>query len=404
MSVIPDNEYELSASERDLRQELRAFVEESVDPLDFATLEWQDDPHDRIPWDAVEAGAQRGLMDLTVPEEYGGYGASPLALVMGAEELSAGDMGLAVIFDQNWKIARVIDHLADDDVREEFFSAYVDDPRHLLAITSTEPSGGSDALLPYEKGQYDTTARKEGDEWVINGKKRYISNGADAKTYVVLAQTDPDSPHHDGGATAFYVPGDTDGLDVTNVWEKMSQRLVNNATIEYDEVRVPEAYVLGEVNEGMSSVSQVLKEGNIEAGATALGSARGALELAFEYANERTQGGKPVIDHQVTEHDFARMVTEYQAARALLWTTARAVEQQGEAYDPMFSSMAKVFAAETAVDISRRSLEKFGGEGIMLRAPIQKYFRDAVSFLHSDGTQEVHTQRVANGLRDRYEG
>jgi alkylation response protein AidB-like acyl-CoA dehydrogenase len=322
---------------------------------------------------------------------------------MGAEELSAGDMGIGVIFDQNWKIARVIDHLANDDVREEFFTEYVDDPRHLLAITSTEPQGGSDALLPHESGQYDTTAEKDGDEWVINGTKRYISNGADAKTYVVLAQTDPDVPHHDGGATAFYVPADTEGLEVTNVWEKMSQRLVNNATIEYTDVRVPETYVLGEVNAGMSSVSQVLKEGNIEAGATALGTARGALDLAFEYANERTQGGTEIANHQINEHDFARMVTEYQAARSLLWTAARAVEAQGEDYDPMFSSMAKVFAADTAVDICQRSLEKFGGMGIMLDSPIQKQFRDAVSFLHSDGTQEVHTQRVANRIHERYQ-
>lgn len=183
----------------------------------------------------------------------------------------------------------------------------------------------------------------------------------------------------------------------------MSQRLVNNATVEYNNVRIPEEYVLGEVNEGMSSISQVLKEGNIEAGATALGTARGALELAFEYANERTQGRTEVIDHQVNAHDFARMVTEYQAACSLLWTAARAVEEQDTDYDPMFSSMAKLFAAETAVDICQRSLEKFGGMGIMLRSPIQKYVRDAVSFLHSDGTQEVHTQRVADRLRERYE-
>lgn len=404
MTIIPDNEYDLSSEQQELRAELRSFVTDAIDPLDFQALEWQDDPEARIPWDVVETGAERGLMDLTVPEEYGGRDVEALSLVMGAEELSAGDMGLAVIFDQNWKIARVIDHLATEDVRESFFTEYVDDPRHLLAITSTEPQGGSDAILPHENGQYATTAKKDGDEWVINGEKRFISNGADAKTYVVLAQTDPDSPHHDGGATAFYVPADTDSLEVTNVWEKMSQRLVNNATIEFTDVRVPESYVLGGVNAGMSSISQVLKEGNIEAGATALGTARGALDLAFEYATERTQGGTEIVNHQVTEHDFARMVTEYQAARSLLWTAARAVEAQASNYDPMFSSMAKVFAADTAVDICQRSLEKFGGMGIMLESPIQKYFRDAISFLHSDGTQEVHTQRVANRILDRYEG
>lgn len=182
MNVIPDNKYEPSKDERELRRDLRAFVREDIAPLNFSTWEWQDDPTDRIPWDVIEADTEWGLMGLTAPEEYGGYDASPLSVVMGAEELSAGDMGIAVIFDQNWKIARVIDHLANDKVHEEFFSEYVDDPRHLLAITSTEPQGGSDAILPYEKGQYSTTAEKNGDEWVINGEKRYISNGADAKT------------------------------------------------------------------------------------------------------------------------------------------------------------------------------------------------------------------------------
>jgi acyl-CoA dehydrogenase len=221
----------------------------------------------------------------------------------------------------------------------------------------------------------------------------------------VFAQTDPSVPAKEG-TTAFLVPRKSDGLSVTHVWEKISQRMVNNATIEFDDVRVPERYVLGEVNGAKSDEGDAAgsKESNIEAGAIALGTARRAFEDAFEYAHEREQGGKPIVDHQTIAHDFAKMAMELQAARSLLWTAARAVDRQGEDYQYEYGAMGKVYAAEVAFDVAKRALEKFGGAGIMLETeyPMQKYLRDALSYLHSDGTQEAHTDRVADALRASY--
>lgn len=185
----------------------------------------------------------------------------------------------------------------------------------------------------------------------------------------------------------------------------ISQRLNNNATVEFDGVRVPDEFVLGEVDRGMLRTGEVLKESNIEAGATALGTARLAFEDAFEYANERQQGGSRIIDHQVIGHDFAEMTMEIQTARSLLWTAARAIEGQGEDYRPEYGGIAKVFAAEQAFDVAQRSLEKFGGTGVMLEndRPIEKYLRDTLSFLHSDGTQTAHTENVISDLQQRYD-
>lgn len=397
-------EFPLHEEARELRHEIRQFVEEEVEPLDVNDWEWREDPHERIPWDVIESAADRGLKDLTVPEEFGGMDASPLTLVMAAEEMAAGEMGIAVIFDQIWKNSRIIDRMADERVRERFFPTFVDDPRHLLAITLTEPDHGSDYITDYEGFQFDTNAKKDGDEWVINGEKCYISNGADAKTYVSFAQTDPDAPAQEG-TTAFLVPRDADGLEVRHVWEKISQRMINNATVVYDDVRVPEENVLGEVNGAKQRTAEVLKESNLEAGATTLGTARKSFEDAFDYANERVQGGNPLIEHQVIGHDFAEMAIELQAARSLLWTAARAIEEQGDNYWYEFGSMGKVFAADTAFDVATRSLEKFGAQGIMFEndRPMQKYLRDTLSFLHSDGAQEAHKEAVLSYLKERYE-
>lgn len=395
-SPVDIPEFQLTEEERAFREEVQAFVQTELEPLDFRDLEWRDDPDERIPWDAVEAAAAAGLKNLTPPAEFGGAEASTMELVLAVEELAVGDLGFAVILDQTWKIAELIDDQADPDLRERFFREFVDDPRHVLAITATEPSNGTNQFIPYEEMQYDTTAEKDGDEWVINGRKRYISNGADAKTYVVRAQTDSSVPAAQG-TTHFLVPGNAEGLHVTHIHEKMSQRLVNNATVEFRNLRIPEENVLGELH-GAMRVREPPFPSHIEAGASTLGVARAALESAWEHTNRRVQFGTEIINHQTVAHDLAEMAGELQAARALLWTAARAAEESPAPSYP-YDSMAKVIAAETAVDVCQRSLELFGGAGIMLDEPVQKYFRDAISFLHSDGTQRAHKQKVINEIR-----
>jgi alkylation response protein AidB-like acyl-CoA dehydrogenase len=389
--------FELTDEQRQLRAEIKKFVENEIKTLDMNEYEWRDDPHERTPWHVVDKASELGLKNLAAPIEYGGLDASPLTLTMAVEEIAAGDLGLAVLFDQTWKFSKIIAELATNEVCDRFFDEFIDDPRHILAATVTEPANGTNYIVGHEDMQFDTTAEKDGDEWVINGHKHYISNGADAKTYLAFAQSDPDAPATEG-TSAFLVPEDTDGLEVTHVHEKISQRLVNNATIEYNDIRVPEENLIGEPHTIQGQLGDVLKESHIEAGASVLGVARAAYEDAWEYAHERIQGGKPIVEHQVIGHDFAQMATDIQSARSLLWTAARAVEEQGKDYEHQYGHMAKLYSADVAVDVTERALTKFGGGGIMLDHEIQKYHRDALSFQHSDGTQEAHRENILKNL------
>lgn len=388
----------LSNDQQEFRQTIATFVQEEVETMDLTDREWRRDPDERHPWEVIDAAAELNIKNLTVPEAYGGEDASTLELCLAVEELAAGDLGIAVVFDQCWKIAKLIDEQATAEQRDRFFPEFVEDPRHLLAITVTEKEHGSNHLIPYEKMRFNTTADKDGDEWVINGEKRYISNGADAKTYVVRAQTDPDRPAAEG-STDFIVPRDTDGVRVTNVWEKMSQRIVHNATIKFDDVRIPEENLLGDLNEAMAGHRVVPHPGHTEAGASTIGVARRAFELAFDHAERRQQGGTEIIDHQSIAHDFAEMATELQAARSLIWTSARTIDET-DGYSYPLGSMAKLFAAETSVDVCKRTMEMFGGDGIMLENRIQKQMRDALSFLHSDGTQRAHKEKIYSAMVD----
>lgn len=395
------SDFQLTSDQVELRDDIRRFVREEIDPLDFTDWEWRDDPTDRIPWHVIDAAHDRGLQDLTVPEEYGGRDASPLTLAVAAEELSAGDMGITINLDQIWKITRIIANLATDPLRDRFFSEFIDDPRYLLGIALTEPAHGSNYQTDYEGMQFNTVAERAGEAWVINGEKRYISCGPDAKAFVVYAQTDPDaSAQH--GTTAFFVPRESDGLEITHIWEKIAARLQNNATLEFTDVRVPEEHVLGDLHVAKRRTAEVLKEGHVESGAITLGTARRAYEAAFDYATERVQGGTEIINHQSVGHSLAEMATRLEAARTLVWTAAHAIEAQGQEYDPTIGQMAKMFAANVSADVTRDALEVFGAAGIMFETdhPIQKYLRDSVVYLHADGTENAHKEVILEALRE----
>ncbi len=394
-------DFELSAEQRAFRHDLRRFVDAEIKSLDFNDYEWREDPLDRVPWHVVERGDEElNLTALGVPEEYGGEDASPLTMVMATEELSVGDTGIGHIFSHTWKHTNTIARAASDALRDEFFPRFMDDPVHPLAVTISEPAHGSDNSLDGLDYQLETVAEKDGDEWVINGRKRFITNGAEAKTYVVFAQTDPDVPAPEG-TTAFLVPHEYDGIDVELLHEKISSRLYNNATIEYTDLRVPEARVLGEVNRGFHLGEGTQRfHGTLETSGMALGIGRRAFEDAFAFAHERVQGGTEIINHQAIGHDFADMAIDLQSARALLWTAARAIEH--DAYTEDLGAKAKVHTAEVAFDVAKRSLEKFGGSGVMLEHPTQKYLRDTAQYFHAGCGQEVLREKIVNSLRDRY--
>ncbi|MFQ5879764.1 MAG: acyl-CoA dehydrogenase family protein [Dehalococcoidia bacterium] len=394
-------DFTATQEQRMLLDMVRRFRREYIDSLEPHKREWIEDAAERFPWHVVEAGSRLGLRTLATPVEYGGGGASVLTLCMVLEELAAGDMGVAIIFDQTWKFTGEIVAKATTEQKDWFFPMFVQDDRFLLASGIVEPEHGSDTSLSRYLATYEgrpvsleTTARLENGQWVISGRKMMPSLGSTAKLVLVQANTEPGRPIHEGTST-FLVPTDTPGFRVEHVWDKISQRLVDNATIVFEGCQVPEDYLLGRRGEGRAS--PYIGGGNVEAGATTLGTARATYEAALEYARQRVQGARPIIEHQAIGMMLAEMATELEAARMLIWRAAVACDQDLPEVGPL-RAMAKWFPAEVAVRVCLKAMEVFGGLSIMREMPVQKHLRDCLSFLHSDGTQQSRKMLIQHHL------
>jgi alkylation response protein AidB-like acyl-CoA dehydrogenase len=233
---------------------------------------------------------------------------------------------------------------------------------------------------------------------VLNGSKRYISNGADAGLYLVFACTDPGQPAH-LGTSAFVLEPGLAGFEVVEIHEKISQRTINNAALSFTDVVLEPGRLVGPAHTGYAGARDILKESVIEAGATTLGTARAAYELAVEHASQRVQGGRPIVEHANVACRLAQMYSELEAARSLIWRAAWAVEHD-PGYDHRLGSAAKTFAADVAVRVCLQALEIHGGLAIMLEGTgVEKCLRDCLSFLHSDGAQDSHRLRIAELIR-----
>ena len=379
-----------------LRRQAREFATRLAPRA--AQNEWKA-PGQRIDWEMVEEASNRGWRTLGLPRADGGGGASALALCILIEELAAGDMGFAVILDQTLKVQRIVARSAAGEARRRFLERFLVEPRCVLAICFTEPESGSDYIIPKPDFRFRTRAERRTDgNWVLNGDKRFISNGADAGFYLVFACTDPSKPAHLGSSAFLLEPG-MPGFDVVEVHEKISQRTIDNAALRFTDVVLEPWRMIGELDLGYSGAREILKESAIEAGATTIGTARAAYEMTLAHARTRVQGGVPLIEHANVACRLADMYAELEAARSLIWRAAWAVEND-PAYDYAMGSAAKVFAAEVAVRVCLSAMEIHGGLAIMYRdTAVEKCLRDCVSFLHSDGAQDSHRLRITNILK-----
>lgn len=385
-------DFKLTDEQLMIQKLVRDFAQSHV-RRELAGREWVGDPHERFPWGVVDRGFELGLKGLNVPREFGGAEADTLTLCIADEELACVDQGVAEIFDQMWNESRKIATLGTREQKEWFFGRFMKDPRFFATTAFTEPTHGTDHWVPYEGTHLDTVARLEGDEWVINGTKIYITMGSEASVYLVYACTDPSKPMSQG-TSIFIVPRETPGVRVGTIYNKIGERFVNNAEIIFEDCRVPKENLLGELNRGMQLTDPRLAETNVETAAIAVGTARGALEAAIEYAKQRVQGGRPLIEHQAIGMRLAELSTMLEAARTLVWRAAWAVQYM-RPYDPKIHSMAKWYASEVAVKVCLGALEIFGGSGFMfLDNPAQKRLRDSLAMLHADGTKEAHLQKI----------
>jgi alkylation response protein AidB-like acyl-CoA dehydrogenase len=393
----------LSEEQRLMRDSCRAFVDDVVVPFirDNWQREWDMNPGDRLPPAILEAAEKIGIRTLGVPEEFGGIEldaeseVKTFALI--AEEIARGDCGLADKLVQNWKIAVLLRNLAPHHIQEHWFKRLIAEPQLLFAHCLTEPRGASDRWLPYNvpEAAMQTCAEKRGNEWVINGRKHFISNGFDAGLYIVYANTNQKAGVLQG-TSSFVVPRDTPGLTVARCNETMGGRFMNNGEIVFEECRVPADHVLAE-NDAMQKAGIYFRPGKIIQASKNLGVGVAAFERTADYVQNYVQGGRVLIKHQAVALRLADMATRIEAVRALLGRAADSVTGNTPDADAL-CNMAKVFASEEILKVCQHAMELHGGNGAMMEMGIEKLFRDAAIFLHSDATADISRFKIVKSL------
>jgi alkylation response protein AidB-like acyl-CoA dehydrogenase len=390
-------DFSISQEQRRGRDVARKFVEEVITP-DVRRRDRWPTAAERIPWDWIEQANALGLRTLGIPKSYGGAGADILTMSIVGEELGVGDLGFAVIMDQCWKFAHLFSEAMTPEQQKRFIPIFVDDPRAVTALGFTEPTVGSDHQGYYDVPEIDfrTTAVRDGDSFILNGTKRYVSNGCMAKIYFVAARLDPKKKLSESGAI-FVVTPDMPGFRVGFFHEKSSQRLATNGTFHFEDCRVPAANLL--VGEGMLGElrSKYMPGSKAEAAATVLGVGRAAYEYAFAYAKNRIQGGTAIVEHQAVALMLGQMAMKLDAVRQQIWRAAWLADRK----DPearVVGLFAKVMASEVAFECCKLAGEILGGASIMFEHPIEKYMRDATSFMHSDGTNQLCLLRATRAI------
>ena len=386
-----------------MRDTCRKYVDNVVLPFieEDRLREWRMDPQDRIAPHILEEAEAAGLRALGVPDRFGGISldaqsqSQTLAII--ATELARGDSGLADKLVQNWKISVLIAQFAPEHLQEYWFTRYMNEPQFLMAHCLTEPRGASDRWLPYSVPEVnmDTRAVLDGDHWVLNGRKQFISNGYDASLYVVYANTD-DTVAMSKGTSSFIVARDTPGLEVTRCNETIGGRFMNNGEIVFDDCRIPTDHLLV-LNDALGKAGIYFRPGKILVAAKSLGIGLGAYEETVKFVHERVQGGKVLIKHQAVASRIADMATRLEAVSTLLRHAALAVDENSPDAD-ILCNMVKVFSSHEVVTVCQHAMELHGGYGAMLEVGVEKYMRDALINLHSDGTTDVSNFKIVRAM------
>jgi alkylation response protein AidB-like acyl-CoA dehydrogenase len=342
-------------------------------------------PH-RAAWDRAESVdlaiiprlGEIGFFGLTIPEEYGGVGGDYLTYVLAAEELGRADSAIRGIVSVSSGLfgTSVLRHGTEEQKQRWLPDIAVG--RILGCFGLTEPGHGSDA------GNLRTRARRDGDDWVIDGSKVFITNGTWADVALVFARTSDDGPR---GVSAFLVPTDTPGFEATEIKGKLGLRGQATAALSFDGVRVPADALLGEVGQGFKIAMQTLDKGRVTIAASCVGIVQGCLEETVAYTGQREQFGQPIASYQLVQEMIADMSVDADAARLLTWRAADLM-QRGEPYGTA-ASKAKLFASEAAVRAANLAVQAFGGYGFIDEYPVQKYLRDARVMTLYEGTSQV---------------
>jgi alkylation response protein AidB-like acyl-CoA dehydrogenase len=373
---------ELTDEQRMIRETVREFVDSEVRDGVAEADERQEFPEDV--WDELAALDFTGL---TVPAEYGGFDVDEVTYSLINEELARGHLALATALSVHCLATSCIRQFGDEHHHEEWLPAMAEG-RPVGAFALSEPHAGSNPAA------MTTEARREGDEYVINGTKQWITNGERSGVVVLFAKTDRDDRDT---VTQFLVPKDRPGLSVGKKEDKLGLRASDTTTLVFEDARIPAENRLTEVGRGLKAAFSVLTSGRVAIASQAVGLAQAALDDAVAYANDREQFGQPIIDHQAVAHTLAEMQTRVQAARLL---TRDAARQNEDGVAPMAASMAKYFASETACDVASEAVQVHGGYGYTKDFDVERYYRDAKITTIYEGTSNIQKDIIARHLRE----
>jgi alkylation response protein AidB-like acyl-CoA dehydrogenase len=375
---------QLNENQKMIRQMARDFAASRIAPI-AAKI----DQSGEFPEATVKEMGSLGFLGLTVPEQYGGVGADITSYALVVEEISraCGSHGLTVAAHNSlgcWPIAA----LGTEEQKQKFLPPAAAG-ESLLSFGLTEAGAGSDA------GGTRTTAVRDGDHWVLNGNKMWITNSHYAGALIITAKTDLEA-EGSRGISAFIVPTDTPGFTVEKKEDKLGMRASDTAPLTLEDVRVPAEYLLGEEGEGFKYFMMTLDGGRISIAAVALGLAVGAYDVARKYAKERYQFGKPIASFQAIEFMLADMATQIQASRLLTYEACR-LKDTGEDFGQM-AAMAKLHASETGMFVTDRAIQILGGYGFTREYPVERMYRDAKLCTIGEGTSEI--QRMVIGRQE----
>jgi len=375
-------DFSLSDDLLEIRARAREFAREEILPI---AAEY--DQMAQMPPGIVAKARAAGLINVTVPKEYGGMGYGALESALIAEELGAACAGISITILVNGLALTPIQLFASEEQKNKFLLPVAKGGK-LAAFCLTERGAGSDASA------IQTTALPDGKDFVINGQKCFITSGGLADIMTVFALTDPDRGPR--GLSAIVVPADTPGIQVTKVEDKMGQRASNTVELTFENVRVPQENLLGKRGRGFPIALQTLDFGRSGVAALSVGVARAALEYAVAYAKERQQFGSPINANQGVSFMLADMAMKVEAARLLTWQAAWYADRGVKVTDK--SAMAKCFAADTAMAVTTDAVQVFGGYGYMKDHPVEKLMRDAKLLQIYEGTNQIQRMVIARQL------
>jgi len=375
----------LTDEQREIRELVRTLSRERIAPR-AAEI----DKTAEFPWDVVELFREHELFGILYDEEFGGLGASALMALVTIEELSkvCATSGLVIAVQELGSLALKLAGTAEQKQR---FLPRLASGEWLTAYALTEPGSGSDSAA------MRTEARRDGDEYVLNGSKRFITNAGVAQVYTVFAKTDPAAGH--AGISAFVVEADAPGFEVGRIEPKMGIKGSTTGEIFFNDCRIPAANLLGEEGKGFRIAMRVLDRSRPGIGAQGLGLAQGATDYALEYAKSRETMGRPIAEHQLVAAKLADMETRCEAARGLLYKCGRMIDEGADGGElTKISAMAKLYCTDVAMEVTTEAVQVLGGYGYIQEYPVERMMRDAKITQIYEGTNEIQRLVIAREM------